>query len=85
MEQSTTDVSSHIHTTTFLVPDLCCPSYNSVIEETLYALRPKPISVSPSIVSQWVIVRHDPSLSVSTMTEALKKVGFENCDVVQDS
>jgi hypothetical protein len=82
MERSTSTVTSHIHTTTFLVSDLHCPSSISVIEETLYALRPKPISVSPSIVSQWVTVRHLPSLPESTMSEALKKAGFEIFDIL---
>ena len=85
MESLASDVSAHIHTTIFLVSNLDCPSYNSAIEETLYALRPKPISVSPSIVSQWVTVRHAPSLAESAVTKALTKAGFEICDIVRDS
>jgi P-type Cu+ transporter len=74
-----------IFTTLFLVSYLDCASYNPVIEETLYALDPKPISVSPSIISQWVTVHHLPSLSEWTMAEALKNAGFEICSIVRDS
>jgi P-type Cu+ transporter len=73
-----------ICTTSFLVSYLDCASYNSVIEETLYALDPKPISVSPSIITQWVTVHHLPSLSESIMAEALKKAGFKICSIVRD-
>ena len=82
MEQTPSVV---VFTTLFLVSHFDCASYNSLIKETLYTLDPKPISVSPSIITQWVTVHHLPSLSESTMAEALKKAGFEICSIVRDS
>lgn len=74
-----------IFTTLFLVSYLDCASYNLAIEETLNALDPKPISVSVSIITQWITVHHFPSLSESTMAEALKKAGFKICSIIRDS
>jgi len=70
---------------TFLVPDLHCPSCVSYIEGTLFALDPKPISVSHSIVSHSVTVYHDASLLVQTISEALERAGYEVYSFIQDS
>jgi Cu+-exporting ATPase len=40
--------------------------------------------VSPSLVSSWVTVTHDRSLSVLDIQEALEGVGFNVCDVTPD-
>lgn len=71
--------------TTFLVPYLHCPSCVSYIEGTLFALDPRPISVSHSIVSHSVTVYHDGSLLVQTISEALENAGYEVYSVIQDS
>ncbi|KAF2178465.1 heavy metal translocatin [Zopfia rhizophila CBS 207.26] len=62
--------------TTFLVPSLHCPSCASFIEAFLYSLRPKPVSVSASILSHTVTVQHDASLAVSAIAKALGEAGY---------
>jgi hypothetical protein len=80
MEES----NPRISTTIFLVSNFDCPSYVSRIKDALYVLRPEPISVSPSIVSQYVTVRHNPSLSEATMSKALMEAGFDIYSVIHD-
>lgn len=67
--------------TSFLLSNLHCPSCVSHIQDILYALRPRPESVSPSLVSSWVTVQHDPSLARSTVKQALTDAGFDVSDV----
>lgn len=71
--------------TTFLISNLHCPSYVSSIRNALFALHPRPISVSPFIVSQLVTVHHDPLLLESTISRALEEAGFEIDSVIQDT
>jgi Cu+-exporting ATPase len=71
-------------TTSFLLSNIHCPSCVSHIEDALYALSPRPQSVSPSIVSSWVTVRHMPELSVSALRKALEAAGFDISDVASD-
>ncbi|PVI03069.1 heavy metal translocatin [Periconia macrospinosa] len=63
-------------TTTFLVPSLHCPSCASFIQTFLYSLRPKPASISTSILSHTVTVQHDASLAVSSIANALSHAGY---------
>jgi len=65
--------------------NLHCPSYVSNIRNALFVLHPRPISVSPSIVSQLVTVHHDPLLLEPTISRALEEAGFEIDSVVQDT
>src|SRR5579859_5533628 len=74
-----------LHRTVFLVPNLHCPSCASHIESSLFRLQPKPTSVSHSIISHSVTVHHDPSLPVSTISEALEEAGYEVYSVIPDS
>lgn len=71
-------------TTSFLLSNLHCPSCVTYIEEILAALHPSPISISPSLVSSWVTVRHDKALSARAIREALEDSGFDVCDVALD-
>jgi Cu+-exporting ATPase len=73
-----------MQTTSFLLSNLHCPSCVSNIENALFALHPKPLSVSASIVSSWVTVRHDLSLSPITLRDALEDAGFEVINVTVD-
>ncbi len=59
-----------------------CPSCVAHIQDTLYALEPRPSSVSPSLVTSVVTVQHDISLSVQDIHDALELASFEICDVV---
>ena len=82
------DSATTIHTqirTTFLISNLDCPSYVSKIQNALFVLHPRPISVSPSIVSQLVTVYHDPLLLESTISRALEEAGFEIDSFTQDT
>ncbi|KAJ5084987.1 hypothetical protein N7532_009758 [Penicillium argentinense] len=79
------DAFSQSRTTTFLLSNLHCASCVSNIEEALFRLVPRPISVDPSIVSQTVTVRHHPSLPESTLSKALRDAGFNIYNVVRDT
>lgn len=70
--------------TTFLVPGIHCPTCASFIEGFLFCLRPRPVSVETSIVSHSVIVKHDSSLSVRTISKGLSKAGYEVDAVISD-
>ena len=72
-------------TTTFLLSNLHCASCVSNIEEVLFRLVPRPISVDTSIVSHTVTVRHHLSLPESTLSKALNDAGFEIYNVVRDA
>ncbi|RFU32791.1 hypothetical protein B7463_g3549, partial [Scytalidium lignicola] len=78
--------SSHSQavTTSFLLSNIHCPSCVSHIQELLYELEPKPISVSPSLVTSWVTIQHDKSLSVRRMSDALEEAGFYISDVMSE-
>ncbi|KAK4987729.1 hypothetical protein LTR50_004382 [Elasticomyces elasticus] len=64
-------------TTTFIIPNLHCVSCTSSIESALLLLKPPPVSVSYSIASYSVTVRHDVALSLDTICDALESAGFE--------
>ncbi|KAF4633365.1 hypothetical protein G7Y89_g4752 [Cudoniella acicularis] len=72
-------------TTSFLLSNLHCPSCVSHIKDTLFSLDPRPISVSPSLVSSWVTVEHTEFLSVVDLQQALEWAGFNVSDVSTDS
>lgn len=71
--------------TTFLILNLHCPSCVNSINMSMNALYPRPHSVSHSIVSRSVTVRHDDSLSATVIAEALSAGGFEVYDIIADS
>jgi Cu+-exporting ATPase len=70
--------------TTFLIPNLHCPTCASQIEWTLSTLRPVPSSVRVSIVSHAVTVTHQRSLAVVTIAQALDDAGYEIFDLIPD-
>jgi Cu+-exporting ATPase len=70
--------------TTILIRNLHCPSCVSTINDSLYALSPKPLSVSSSIVSQTVAIQHESSLAVPTILRALGEAGFEIDSIIED-
>jgi Cu+-exporting ATPase len=73
-----------METTSFLLSNLHCPSCISTIEDALYTLDPKPSSVSSSIVSSWVTVCHEPTLSPPAIRNALEDAGFDVRSVVSN-
>jgi len=75
-DQPTSDPGRSI-LTTVLISNLHCPSCVSNIKESLSLLDPKPISVSTSIVSQTVVIRHKASLVLATIIRALQETGFD--------
>ncbi|KAI9856580.1 MAG: hypothetical protein M1813_008840 [Trichoglossum hirsutum] len=75
---------SHPITTTFLISNLSCPSSIAAIQNALATLRPTPLSISPSIVSQWVAVQHDAALSGYAIARALEGAGLEVYGVMRD-
>lgn len=74
---STVDSRQQAVTTTFLIPNLHCPTCVTTIASSLALLRPKPFDISTSILAHSVTVCHDPHLSVSTITKALQDEAFE--------
>ncbi|KAH8818992.1 P-type ATPase-like protein [Xylogone sp. PMI_703] len=75
---------SRIVTTSFLLTNIHCPSCVSHIQELLYALEPKPVSVSPSLITSWVTVQHNTSLPSSRMRTVLEDAGFYVADVMPE-
>ncbi|KAI9875100.1 MAG: hypothetical protein M1823_007544, partial [Watsoniomyces obsoletus] len=75
---------SQILQTTFLIPNLHCPSCASHIEAALSELDPKPSSIQISIVSHTVIIQHLRTLSVAAISETLGDAGYEIYDLVYD-
>ncbi|KAI9743033.1 MAG: hypothetical protein M1818_003328 [Claussenomyces sp. TS43310] len=80
----TPPLETPILSTSFLLSNLHCPSCISNIERTLSSLEPCPLSISPSILTSCVNVRHTSSLHVSTIQEALEDSGFEICCITED-
>lgn len=70
--------------TSFLLSNLHCPSCVANIENALYALSPKPLNVSPSIVTSWVTVRHPIDLDICSIKHALNEAGFGICSVTEN-
>jgi hypothetical protein len=57
----------------------------SYIKDSLFALEPKLISVSYSIVSYSVTVYHDACLLLQTISEALERAGYKVYGAIQNS
>ncbi|KFY11237.1 hypothetical protein V491_07305, partial [Pseudogymnoascus sp. VKM F-3775] len=70
--------------TSFLLSNLHCPSCVANIENALYALSPRPLTVSPSIVTSWVTVTHPTDLDVCSIKHALTEAGFGICSVTEN-
>jgi Cu+-exporting ATPase len=79
------DLQSEIIISSYLLSNLHCPTCVSHIQETLSALHPKPVSISPSLVSSWVTVKHDSKLSENNIQEALEDAGFDVCNVTSEA
>ncbi|KAN0120218.1 putative copper-transporting ATPase 3 [Hyaloscypha variabilis] len=75
---------SSLVTTSFLISNMHCPSCVTHIKDILFSLQPSPIDVSPSLLSSWVTVQHDISLSVNDIANALEDAGFDIYDVTAD-
>ncbi|KAI9843948.1 MAG: hypothetical protein M1837_005989 [Sclerophora amabilis] len=69
--------ATQILTTTFLIPNLHCPSCVSGIHSSLALLDPRPLSISHSIVSHLITVQHSTSLTATAISTALETAGFE--------
>jgi len=61
-----------------------CPSCVAHIKDVLFSLQPSPIAVSPSLLSSWVTVQHNSSLSAKDIANALEDAGFDIYDVTAD-
>ena len=70
--------------TIFAIPSIHCPTCAAFIDDFLFRLRPKPISVATSIVSHSVIVRHHVSLTVRMIVTALDEADYEVESVITD-
>ncbi len=72
-------------TTQILVSNLHCPSCVTNIDGALAAFRPALQTISSSIVSHTVSLRHLRSVSVANIVRALDDAGFDVESVSQDS
>lgn len=84
MAHSSSAMRPALITSSFLISNLHCPSCVSHIQSTLFALDPRPTSVAPSLLTSWVTVQHDESLSLFAICDALENVGFDISDVTSD-
>jgi copper ion binding protein len=73
-----------VHTTTIFISNLHCPSCVDSIQQSLNALHPPPESISYSIVSHSIVIRHKHSLTVELIAESLEAAGFEVHSIFQD-
>ncbi|KAI1139716.1 heavy metal translocatin [Hypoxylon sp. FL0543] len=71
--------------TTFLVPSIHCPTCASFIDNFLFALKPKPVEVETSIVSQTVTVKHPTSLSARLIAKTLGEAGYEVDTIIKEA
>ncbi|KAI4252737.1 MAG: hypothetical protein L6R42_007855, partial [Xanthoria sp. 1 TBL-2021] len=74
-----------LSTTTFLIPNLHCPSCVSSINTALDRLRPRLFSVSTSILSHFITVTHHVALSPRSISKALEDTAFEVYGTFHDS
>lgn len=70
--------------TTLLIPNLHCFSCISHVEASLNQLRPRPLSVTCSILTYSVIVKHYVDLGVSKIAAAILSLGYELYDILPD-
>ncbi|KAI9792718.1 MAG: hypothetical protein M1816_001817 [Peltula sp. TS41687] len=70
--------------TTVLIRNLHCNSCVSNIKHALGLLKPRPTSISTSIVSQSVAIQHEPSLPVLDIAKAMEEAGFDIDSIFQD-
>ena len=75
----------HQLSTTFLIPNLHCPSCVSAIQTALNQHHPRPLAISPSIVSRSTTVTHNVALSPADISKALQDAGFEVYDIFHGS
>ncbi|KAI9847450.1 MAG: hypothetical protein M1838_000869 [Thelocarpon superellum] len=71
--------------TTFLIPNLHCPSCIATVHSSINPLVPQPVALAHSITSHSITVSHDVSLSVSAITGALEHAGFEVSGIYPDA
>ncbi|CAI6332483.1 unnamed protein product [Periconia digitata] len=71
--------------TTIFISNLHCPSCIESIQESLGALSPAPTSVSCSVGSHSVTLRHSASLALDQVTGSVEAAGFEVHSVFQEN
>ncbi|KAF2836226.1 heavy metal translocatin [Patellaria atrata CBS 101060] len=69
--------ASRLVLTTLFISNLHCPSCVRSIENAFLELVPKPLSISVSILSHRIDVRHDIDLTTATLINTLELTGFE--------
>ncbi|KAF3923005.1 hypothetical protein ABW20_dc0103611 [Dactylellina cionopaga] len=67
----------HLSRTILFIANIHCPTCTSLIDSTLSALTPPPISHSASILSNRVEVCHSPLLTPQAIVNALHLAGFD--------
>lgn len=69
--------------TTFLVPNIHCPTCTSFVEPLLHDLKPTPNSITTSIINHTVIVEHDRTLRPRKIAKALADAGYEVDSIIK--
>ena len=76
--------ASHLRTS-FLIPNLHCPTCVTRIHELMSELDPPPLIQNISIVNHVVTVIHGRSVSVAAISDQLNSAAYEVFDVIHDS
>ncbi|KAI9679883.1 MAG: hypothetical protein M1817_004898 [Caeruleum heppii] len=66
-----------IRETSIVLGNLHCPSCVTNIEDTLATLSPPPVSVSVSVPTRSLVVRHGAALNTQHLLDALEGAGFD--------
>ncbi|KAF4813370.1 putative copper-transporting ATPase HMA5 [Colletotrichum siamense] len=74
--------SAAVQETTFLVPNIHCPTCTGFIEPLLRELTPSPKSIITSIINHSVTVEHDKALSPKKVSRVLADAGYEVDSVI---
>ncbi|KAK1851235.1 copper resistance-associated p-type atpase [Colletotrichum chrysophilum] len=69
--------SAAVQETTFLVPNIHCPTCTGFIEPLLRELTPSPKSIITSIINHSVTVEHDKALSPKKVSRVLADAGYD--------
>ncbi|KAI6788285.1 heavy metal translocatin [Hortaea werneckii] len=70
--------------TSFLIPNLHCPTCVSHITSLMDDFDPAPSIKNISIINHIVTIRHDSTVLATSISDALKSAGYEVFDVILD-
>lgn len=78
------DRPAGLYHTTFLIPNLHCPTCVSHITWLVDDLKPRAIAENVSTVNHVITIAHDKALSAASIATELAAVGYEVFDIILD-